>query len=679
MNELIMDVQTGFQKGRQMSESYIYAQHLITVARKNKMPFAMLKLDIKKAFDTISWDFVLQVMKNLGFQDNWITWVKNAVLQGSSQVLINGLLGKRINLKRGVRQGDSLSPSLFIMAMDFFARYLQKLTQLGAIRLPFPDMRPCLLYADDALLFLKPDPNQAQAIKLALLVFQQVSGLAINLEKTELLALNTLQENKIEIAAMLNCRLAELPMTYLGIPLSDKRLPKSAYLDLLHKFSKRLGGWASRFLSIAGRLTLLNSILSSLPVHFMSVLKLPEWVILKIDKIRRNFLWHGVTDQKKGFNLVDWEVVCTPKQLGGLGVLDLRAFNKAMLLKWFWWWFKPEQKLWKPLITATVGRVGYVPDATVFMQLKRDTIDFFYVHTEFQPGKGTAISLWDHDWGKGILRDLLPALYSYSKIAGISLQQGASSHQQLIESFMPNLSEQAQEELQKLRRYIDRLQLIQSEMDNICWKANDTGVFSVQSAYKALKGGPRMASNLRHLWKLKAPPRMIIFGWLAIRNRILTHDNLKKKGCIIITRCPLCKAAAESVHHLFQNCDYTKKVYTILILARPSPNWPAGPVLNVTDRHQRDVPGCFRNQRKSLVNWPMRYGVKQASFDKMKNKNGNNTNRWTTGGEKAMTGTKGGTGTKRGNNVDWEGFYIANWWYWYKGLCTEQVQLGIVA
>ena len=202
-----------------------------------------------------------------------------------------------------------------------------------------------------------------------------------NLEKSELLALNTLQENKIEIAAMLNCRLAELPMTYSGIPLSDKRLPKSAYLDLLHKFSKRLEGWASRFLSIAGRLTLLNSILSSLPVHFMSVLKLPEWVILKIDKIRRNFLWHGVTDQKKGFNLVDWEVVCTPKHLGGLGVLGLRAFNKAMLLKSFRWSFKPEQKLWKPLIIVTAGRVGYVPDATVFMQLKGDMIDFFYVHT----------------------------------------------------------------------------------------------------------------------------------------------------------------------------------------------------------------------------------------------------------------------------------------------------------
>lgn len=248
-------------------------------------------------------------------------------------MLINGLLGKKIVLRRGVRQGDPLSPALFIMAMDFFARYLQKLTDLGAIRLPFTGMRPCLLYADDALLFFKPDPNQAQAIRLTLLVFQQVSGLATNLEKSELLTMNTTQENKIATATVLNCRLTELPVIYLGIPLSDKRLPKSAYVDLLHRLSKRLGGWAARFLSIAGRLTLLNSILSSLPIHFMSVLKLPEWVLSKIDKIRRKFLWHGVTDQKKGLNLVNWEVVCTPKKLGGLRSIGLKSIQQSNATK----------------------------------------------------------------------------------------------------------------------------------------------------------------------------------------------------------------------------------------------------------------------------------------------------------------------------------------------------------
>lgn len=94
------------------------------------------------------------------------------------------------------------------------------------------------------------------------------------------------------------------------------------------------------------------------------------------------------------------------------------------------------------------------------------------------------------------------------------------------------------------------------------------------------------------------PPRMIIFGWLAIRNQILTHDNLKKKGCIIISRCTLCKEAAESVYHLFYICHYTREVYKRLTLRQPSTNWPARSVLNVTDK---ELVGILTAGQKTLL------------------------------------------------------------------------------
>lgn len=166
MHLIIGDAQTGFQKNRHITESYIYAQYVLHMAKNGKTPLGLLKLDSRKAFDMVSWTFVVQVMSSLGFLAEWITWVKNSILQDSSQVIINGLLGKRIKLRRGVRQGDLLSPNLFIIAMDFITRYLQKLTSTGAIRLPYPQMWPCLLYADDALL-----------------VFSEVSGISINLQK----------------------------------------------------------------------------------------------------------------------------------------------------------------------------------------------------------------------------------------------------------------------------------------------------------------------------------------------------------------------------------------------------------------------------------------------------------------------------------------------------------------
>ena len=187
-------------------------------------------------------------------------------------------------------------------------------------------------------------------------MFQQVSGLAINLQKSEVLTTNVYRNQAEQIALTIGCKLAEFPFMYLGIPLSDRHLPKTAYLDLLTKLNKRLAGWEARFLSIAGRLVLLNSILSSLPIYYMSVLKLPQWVLSEIDKIRRRFLWHGAADQVNGYSLANWDMVCQPKSNGGLGILDLKIFNYALLLKWHWWWFKPEKQIMENIASEHSGR-----------------------------------------------------------------------------------------------------------------------------------------------------------------------------------------------------------------------------------------------------------------------------------------------------------------------------------
>lgn len=129
----------------------------------------------------------MQVMINIGFLEPWITWVQRAVLSGTSQVIVNGLLGIKINIKRGVRQGDPISLLLFIIIMDFLARCFTKLTATWAIRLSFPDIKPCLLYADDALFFIKLEVQQLQALHIALTVFQKISSLETNPQKSELL------------------------------------------------------------------------------------------------------------------------------------------------------------------------------------------------------------------------------------------------------------------------------------------------------------------------------------------------------------------------------------------------------------------------------------------------------------------------------------------------------------
>ncbi|XP_078179564.1 uncharacterized protein LOC144573664 [Carex rostrata] len=171
-----------------------------------------------------------------------------------------------------------------------------------------------------------------------------------------------------------------------------------------------------------------------------------------------------------------------------MGVLDLREFNNSLLMKWFWWWYKPETKLWKPLLENTTGRIRYVPDAVVFNQLKGDFLDLFYDRVKFLPGNGKNISLREHDWGKGILKHKFPALYSFVINSDISLYQGVMTYHQLTGSFRPNMSGQAMAEFQQLGAKLQQLRLIQHKPDDIQWADATTGAFSYHRRKSHIRG-----------------------------------------------------------------------------------------------------------------------------------------------------------------------------------------------
>lgn len=166
------------------------------------------------------------------------------------------------------------------------------------------------------------------------MAFGTASGLTINLNKCAVYPIRCDGINLQEVMEPFPCQVQHFPCQYLGLPLSIKALTKNEIMPLILKIVKKLPAWKGKFLNRAGRLNLVNMVLSSIPTYHMTVFALKKWAIKKIDKIRRNFFWKGAEEINSGHCLVRWKKVKRPKKQGELGVLDLEMFGRALTLRW---------------------------------------------------------------------------------------------------------------------------------------------------------------------------------------------------------------------------------------------------------------------------------------------------------------------------------------------------------
>lgn len=308
----------------------------------------------------------------------------------------------------------------------------------------------------------------------------------------------------------------------------------------------------------------------------MSVLKLPMWVINEIDKTRKKFLWKNIAQERGGIHLVNWELVCMPKDFGGLGIIDLKMFNEALLAKWYWYWHKPEQRIWKVLVQATVAgeRPSDLPRSKFFTMTLKNTREFCDTKMRKIIGNGENTLFWHHNWGHGILKYVFQLLYQKMDDPTISVSQALQPHfLQEIATKVDTDDEIAQ--FEKLQLIISTQDIVLTREDEVIWPLTSDGNFSVKSAYKELKNEPRVKVRVHKIWKLTVPPRMKVFAWLVFYDRILTMENLTRRGWNMPSRCVLCKRASENIFHLFSECQFSLEVYQNLsnILSLPQRNW----------------------------------------------------------------------------------------------------------
>ncbi|XP_062193487.1 uncharacterized protein LOC133896859 [Phragmites australis] len=404
--KIIRPSQTTFLPGRNILEGVAILHETIHEMHRKKLSGVILKLDFEKAYDKVKWPFLQQTLRMKGFSPVWCSWIEQFVTGGSVAVKVNNDIGRYFQTKKGLRQGDPISPILFNIVVDMLAVLIGRAKDAGQIRGVVPhlidDGLSILQYADDTVLFMEHDIDQAKNMKLLLCAFEELSGLKINFHKSELFCYGDAKESVEEYSHLFGCEMGNYPFRYLGIPMHHRKLSNKDWRIIEDRFQKKLSSWKGKLLTIGGRLVLINSNLSSIVMYMLSFFEIPRGILKNLDYFRSRFFWQS-TEHKKKYRLVKWGILCRPKDQGGLGIKNIDVQNKCLLSKWL---FKliNEDGMWQQLLrrkylkNKTIGEVKWKPGDSHFWSGLMKVKDQFLRLGSFHLNNGFQIRFWEDTW-----------------------------------------------------------------------------------------------------------------------------------------------------------------------------------------------------------------------------------------------------------------------------------------
>jgi ribonuclease HI len=562
MPSFISKEQRGFIHGRNIKDCLCLASEAANLLHSKSFGGNLaLQIDVTKAFDTLDWKFLLKVLRSFGFCDKFCNWIESILNSATLSISINGKMHGYFNCKRGVRQGDPLSPLLFCIAEEVLSRQLSKLVADGNLHLikgtRLVNIPSHCLYADDIMVYCNGRHSNLAALKHLFSRYALASGQVVNARKSTIFAGGISNARLQQISQFIGFNIGSFPFTYLGIPIF-KGKPKKAYLQpIADKIKAKLSAWKASLLSIAGRIQLVKSVIHSMLVYSISIYAWPVSLLKDLERWIKNFIWAGDINQRK-IVTVAWKKVCKPFDQGGLGIRSLIALNEASNLK-LCWDLLQSQEHWAILLRSRVIRGDNCIHHHIFSSIWSSIKSEFNTIKEnagFVIGTGVSVNFWRDKWcgSQSIAEQLhLPhhlVHFLEAKVSDFIVDN--SWHIPAETSLLfPNLIHLVSQVTIPLDQHDD----------NLVWLGTDSGALSLKEAFTFKSQIQSKLHWAKTIWSIDIPPSKSLVSWRLMHDKLPTDDNLMLRGCLLPSVCSLCFQQVETSFHLFFDCVFAVNIW----------------------------------------------------------------------------------------------------------------------